>query len=663
MGLSWSSRLTPFCEGAGFSTNESYVPNRGCGVYCVPGEPTGQPDLSGTMGFPNCTVPQPNNPYISFTLFQMPLEQSLYDPALWWFLLGLVLLTLTVDSIQRVSLRIAAGDRCMTSFVNRMVAELMLFGMAAVTIMTMYEATARQLSSVVVDQLHWIDVYVSVSAILLIFVGVWVWFFVVRSKDYYHVLMADTTDVTRQGLDLEVAGGYITRMLAGEFGLETTYSFGLYVREISAQGVVDLIDVNLLGWVGFMSPGVIGLIASYSLQSIEYHTARDSLLFTILVGWFWMILTILLHCAVMFGQKELRHFYGMSDVNKVKELKGRMLAQQGGLSGISVRGTDSGVGQGTEMLPPGAARGGLTAASLKAPMSQRNRDWIDRAQGLTQSLSGDPAITPSVRDNQVSPTVPEAASTISGAASGKGELLARNYYSAEHGLAADLARTPMTMIWAARNLWWMKQLLQVIMLNMCGQLAVYMLTLFHWIDAIGLGGAWHLFALFPPFFTLFILLPWTMQIYALFEAYAVPRAEILDNVISDEDELGIHIDYVRKQLGGRRRAAQQEGPSGEQHFFEKLEQYQAVFEQTSTPTSRFLDATLDLARGEPKSYLAPEACFFLGMLTACGVPISKERMEHIVPLLATEMKNERPTVARVFDVLGLDPPPSRGSRA
>jgi len=51
------------------------------------------------------------------------------------------------------------------------------------------------------------------------------------------------------------------------------------------------------------------------------------------------------------------------------------------------------------------------------------------------------------------------------------------------------------------------------------------------------------------------------------------------------------------------------------------------------------------------------------MLTACGVPISKERMEHIVPLLATEMKNERPTVARVFDVLGLDPPPSRGSRA
>lgn len=275
----------------------------------------------------DCEIPQSG-----FTLFQMPLDQTFYDPDLFWFLIGLIVLTLVVDSVQRVSLRYAAGDRCLTSFVNRLVAELMLFGMAAVTILTMYEATARALSSVVVDQLHWIDVYVSVSAILLILVGVWVWFFCVRSKEYYLTLMEPSVDITRRGLDLEVAGGYITKMLAGEFGLETTYSFGLYVREITAQGVVsesrrvepppapaashaaahvaarpseassirsdprassqvDLIDVNLLGWVGFMSPGVIGLLASYSLNTIAPHTGRDALLFAILVGWFWLLVT------------------------------------------------------------------------------------------------------------------------------------------------------------------------------------------------------------------------------------------------------------------------------------------------------------------------------------------------------------------------------------
>jgi len=659
MGLSWSSRLEPFCPGArGPVCNGTQCEDNGwCGPKCVPGMPTGLPDPTGALQWPNCTVPQaglcdpPGSGWNAcFTLFQMPLEQSFYDPALWWFLIGLVVLTLTVDSLQRVSLRYAAGDRCLTSFVNRMVAELMLFGMAAVTIMTMYESTARALSSVVVDQLHWIDVYVSVSAILLIFVGMWVWFFVVRSKEYYDALMDSTVDITRRGLDLEVAGGYITKMLAGEFGLTTTYSFGLYVREISAQGVVDLIDVNLLGWVGFMSPGVIGLMASYSLQEIASHTARDSLLFAILVGWFWLLVTALLHVAVMVGQNELRRFYGTSDIGKVRQL--RLRTGQG----VSQR-SGSGGGAGTELqsvtLEAGSSAG---AASLKAPASQRHREWIERAQELTQSLSG---ASPDTAGNQVAPSRPEAAP------SGKGDLLSADYYAAERGLASKLGRTPMQQIWAARNLWWMKQLLQVVMLNMCGQVAVYILTLFHWIDALGLTGAWHLFALFPPFFTLFGLLPWTMHIYAQFEAYAVPRAEILDNVISDEDELGIHIDYVKKQLGGRRRASQSEGMAGELAFFQRLWDFEITFSLTSTATSRMLDAMLDLARGEPKSYLAPEACFFIGMLGECGVPISKERMEHLVGWLHLELKGAHPTVAGVFGALGLEAPPPKpgGSHA
>ena len=43
----------------------------------------------------------------------------------------------------------------------------------------------------------------------------------------------------------------------------------------------------------------------------------------------------------------------------------------------------------------------------------------------------------------------------------------------------------------------------------------------------------------------------------------VPRAEILDNVISDEDKLGIHIDYIKKQLESRRRASRGSGMAGE----------------------------------------------------------------------------------------------------
>jgi len=654
MGTSWSARLQPYCQGFNNSGNcypspnhyecatAAGVPYNDCGPFCsINRSPNGK----------TCGVWEDMG---GFTLFQMPLEQSFYDPANFWYLVGLVVLTLVTDTVQRVCLRYAAGDRCLTSFVNRMVAELMLFGMAAVTIMTMYEATARNLSSVVVDQLHWIDVYVSVSAILLIFVGVWVWFFVVRSKEYYRALMEPTTDVTQRGLDLEVAGGYITRMLAGEFGLETTYSFGLYVREISAQGVVDLIDVNMLGWVGFASPAIIGLAFSYGLQEVQWHTSRDAVLTAILVGWFWMFLTVALHVAVMVGQNQLRHFYGTSDVNKVRALKGRMAERQG----VSVR-MDSSAGSdgggGVELNPVGGGSPARSlAGSLQAPMSQRNREWIERAQELTQSLSGTSPAMYAPGSNQVQPV------DGSSAPSGKTELLARqNYLQMEHGLAASLGRTPLTSIWAARNLWWMKQLLQIVMLNMCGQIACYILTIYHWIDAIGLPGSWHFLALFPPFFTLFALLPWTMHIYAQFEAYAVPRAEILDHVISDEDTLGAHLAFISKQVGGRRQAAAMEGGAGEAAWFESLYSFESTFYQTSTPTSRMLDAALDLARGEPKSYLEPHMCFFIGFCEACKVPSSKERMEHVRQWLGDELKGEKLTVAKTFAVLGLDPPPPR----
>jgi hypothetical protein len=75
--------------------------------------------------------------------------------------------------------------------------------MAAVTIMTMYEASARTLDQKHVDQLHWVDVYVSVSAILLIWVGAWVWCFTVKKPEYYRDLMT-TSNVRRQSVDLEV---------------------------------------------------------------------------------------------------------------------------------------------------------------------------------------------------------------------------------------------------------------------------------------------------------------------------------------------------------------------------------------------------------------------------------------------------------------------------
>ena len=89
---------------------------------------------------------------------------------------------------------------------------------------------------------------------------------------------------------------------------------------------------------------------------------------------------------------------------------------------------------------------------------------------------------------------------------------------------------PKESIWMARHLDLVKELLQIIMLFTCGQIALYVLSLRYGIEVTHIGAGWHLFALFPPITVLFWLLPHLCWSIGMFEAYAVPNMPILDNV-------------------------------------------------------------------------------------------------------------------------------------
>jgi len=76
--------------------------------------------------------------------------------------------------------------------------------------------------------------------------------------------------------------------------------------------------------------------------------------------------------------------------------------------------------------------------------------------------------------------------------------------------------------------------------------------------------------------------------------------------------------------------------------------------------------TIEVTALQPLSGAAEEwTVLFIGMLGECGVPISKERMEHLMGWLHLELKGAQPTVAGVFGALGLEaqPPKPGGSHA
>ena len=234
-------------------------------------------------------------------------------------------------------------------------------------------------------------------------------------------------------------------------------------------------------------------------------------------------------------------------------------------------------------------------------------------------------------------------------------------------------RDPVKRIWLTNNLWWLKQILQIVMLNMCGQIAVYVLVLGHYIENLpcpldtkdlmenrgifvfekdgkefggecgGIGGYFHFLALFPPIAIMGVLLPLTMAVYVEFEAYAVPREDILDNVLTDVDELESHKQYVRDKLTRRREEATSPSSPKADSFFNKLYFYESNFPLQNTPCHRYLAAMLDIARGTAETYIDERECFFVGMLHAAKVPCSRERLEHLVPWVREEMADDRPT--------------------
>ena len=206
----------------------------------------------------------------------------------------------------------------------------------------------------------------------------------------------------------QVAGGYISQLLAREYGLGNAYNFGMYVREIAAQGVVDLIDVNMLGWIGFLTPAIVGLI---SIQVIDRRTApldrqlaKDSIIFVVVYGWMWLAFSLLLHFAGMYGRWELRKFYGIASVeevkNKVNQLKSKRSVRAKSskkparkvssplASGTAAPG--SGAATDVELNPPlqgslPSTRTGPGASGSKSEDS--NREWLEGAQELSLELS------------------------------------------------------------------------------------------------------------------------------------------------------------------------------------------------------------------------------------------------------------------------------------
>ena len=124
---------------------------------------------------------------------------------------------------------------------------------------------------------------------------------------------------------------------------------------------------------------------------------------------------------------------------------------------------------------------------------------------------------------------------------------------------------------------------------------------------------------------------------------------ISDNEAREADEI-----FIRSQLAHRVEMDDTRiklGPS----LGEKLQLFQDSFDEDHTAVLRWWRAFADLARGQALCFVDARACFLVGILEVCRVPVSRERLERLVPWFEKEVC--RPPALRpssFFAFLGID---------
>lgn len=110
---------------------------------------------------------------------------------------------------------------------------------------------------------------------------------------------------------------------------------------------------------------------------------------------------------------------------------------------------------------------------------------------------------------------------------------------------------PRDCIALARYIVATRQVLQIVMLASTMLLSLYVMHYLYNIHEHGLSAGWHVALLVPNLATLLVLLPYAVHAFGVFEAYAVPNAEVLDHIISDGEVWRADACYLRSQLEHR----------------------------------------------------------------------------------------------------------------
>jgi hypothetical protein len=216
------------------------------------------------------------------SIFLLKLADGLLQKALWWIIVIMLVYTICVDRAQALANYLAQGDRCDEMFVQRVYAELQIFGLVAISLFIGQNLVGRMPVKYFV-LFEFTDILCSMGACSLILVGVvlhsfrrklersWTSF---RDFDDLHGKLSANASAAHE-YDQGFLDFYV---MAAHFRLSnnvpTDFDFYLYMRESLSQCICFLININWITWLAMLVFALVTTFCIYfSPTSGEEHFA------------------------------------------------------------------------------------------------------------------------------------------------------------------------------------------------------------------------------------------------------------------------------------------------------------------------------------------------------------------------------------------------------
>ena len=342
--------------------------------------------------------------------------------------------------------------------------------------------------------------------------------------------------------------------------------------------ISDLIDINAVTWLGVAVPALVGVAAT--MPSGEPLSAEAAVGITAAFGGVLCLVACGITWAVQRARRQLRQLYGDDLSSAGLEAVLRHSASANAVTSAaepssSAAEPSSGstaapvvTAEGEPASPPpsppptpedGASlneppvrrRHSAPSASVFAPGRKSpepgglgQAEWLRGSVKLSLQLSQKHLLQ---RASTQSTLNDHEASRVEVA-----ELTEQDSLEAPSETSETSAQLrPRDCIALARYIVATRQVLQIVMLASTMLLSLYVMHYLYNIHEHGLSAGWHVALLVPNLATLLVLLPYAVHAFGVFEAYAVPNAEVLDHIISDGEVWRADACYLRSQLEHR----------------------------------------------------------------------------------------------------------------